>query len=137
LGLLEEGRTLGCIWTGQRLNALSLDVDHCLPWSAWPCGDLWNLLPTHRRVNQRLKRDRLPSAEFLERARQLVLDWWEAAYLGVPSVGLAERFFVEARASLPGLKPGGGVRSAEEVYAGVGLQRLRLRQDQLVPEWSA
>jgi tripartite-type tricarboxylate transporter receptor subunit TctC len=34
-----------------------LDIDHCLPWSAWPCGDLWNLLPASPRVNQHLKRD--------------------------------------------------------------------------------
>jgi hypothetical protein len=35
------------------------------PWVAWPCGDLWNLLPSNRHVNQRLKRDRLVAAETL------------------------------------------------------------------------
>jgi len=68
LALLDGGQTLHCVWSGKRLSADSLDVDHCLPWSAWPCGDLWNLVPADRRVNQNGKRDRLPSAGALEAA---------------------------------------------------------------------
>ena len=60
LALLEAGQVLHCVWSGKRLSADSLDVDHCLPWSAWPCGDLWNLVPADRRVNQHGKRDCLP-----------------------------------------------------------------------------
>ena len=44
---------LHCVWTGRLLSTSSLDIDHCFPWAAWPCDDLWNLLPTHRSVNQR------------------------------------------------------------------------------------
>ncbi len=40
LSLLEEGHAVHCVWSGKRLTAERLDVDHCLPWSAWPCGDL-------------------------------------------------------------------------------------------------
>ena len=43
--LLRRARPLHCVWSGRRLEAGTLDIDHCLPWSAWPCGDLWNLLP--------------------------------------------------------------------------------------------
>ena len=46
--LLATGR-LHCVWSGKRLTAGSLDIDHCFPWTVWPCGDLWNLMPAHRK----------------------------------------------------------------------------------------
>jgi hypothetical protein len=70
LKAMHQGQTVLCVWTGQRLQPTTLDIDHCLPWAAWPCSDLWNLLPAHRRVNQHLKRDRLPSVGALQRARE-------------------------------------------------------------------
>lgn len=138
LRLVEDGRTLHCAWTGRALSAATLDIDHLFPWSAWPCGDLWNLLPAHREVNQRLKRDRLPSASTLAGAEDRIVDWWQTAYLGAGDGWLPVRFGHEARASLPGLRS--EVRDAAEpqrVFAAVGLQRLRLRHDQQVPEWTA
>ena len=53
--LLAAGR-LHCVWSGKRLSTNNLDIDHCFPWTVWPCGDLWNLMPSHRQVNQREKR---------------------------------------------------------------------------------
>ncbi|WP_243375014.1 HNH endonuclease [Sandarakinorhabdus cyanobacteriorum] len=80
LAALDKGDRLHCVWSGQRLRADILDIDHCLPWSAWPCADLWNLFPAHRRINQHQKRDRLPSSAALTHARPLVLDWWKDAW---------------------------------------------------------
>ena len=60
--LLASGGRLFCVWSGRRLDAAWLDIDHCLPWSAWPCSDLWNLLPADRSVNQHQKRDRLAAS---------------------------------------------------------------------------
>ncbi len=134
LRLLERGDTLHCVWSGKRLEPASLDIDHCLPWSAWPCGDLWNLLPAHRTVNQSAKRDRLPAEALLQAARAPILRWWEAAY--AQGEVLPRRFAEEARASLPGLAGDAGVLAQpESVFAAVSLQRLRLRHDQQVPEW--
>lgn len=62
LRLMHSGSAVHCVWTGKRLTAETLDMDHAFPWTAWPCDDLWNLLPAARSVNQRLKRDLLPSA---------------------------------------------------------------------------
>jgi hypothetical protein len=135
LRLIEAGRPMHCVWSGQRLDARALDIDHCLPWSAWPCSDLWNLLPAHRRVNQQLKRDRLPSDEVLRRAQEPILEWWDAAYLAPKEPLLPRRFVAEACASLPALQDNPAAVGPEDVYAAVGLQRLRLRQDQQVPEW--
>jgi hypothetical protein len=75
--LLDRGHRLTCVWTGVRMgDGAGMDIDHCLPWSAWPSGDLWNLLPTTPRVNQHLKRDRLPSASALAGAQRNIISWW-------------------------------------------------------------
>jgi len=138
LRLAEGGGGLHYAWTGRALSSGTLDIDHLFPWSAWPCGDLWNLLPAHRAVNQRLKRDRLPSAAALGRAGERIVDWWRAAYLPPGDLLLPARFGHEARASLPGLRADAAeVCEPERVFAAVGQQRMRLRHDQQVPEWTA
>jgi SAM-dependent methyltransferase len=136
LQALEQGSPVYCVWTGRRLDATVLDIDHCLPWAAWPCGDLWNLLPAHRRVNQHQKRDRLPSAMILARAQDGMLAWWRQAYLSVKGVALPRRFADEAKASLPAITGTTGMPDLDEIHAAIGLQRLRLHQDQQVPEWN-
>jgi hypothetical protein len=93
-------------------------------------------LPAHRRVNQHLKRDRLPSAAALQRARDGILAWWHGAYLSAGNSALERRFADEVQASLPAMTTTGGIPDTDEVYAAVALQRLRLHQDQQVPEWS-
>ncbi len=135
LALMEEGQPVHCVWSGRRLKADRLDVDHCLPWSAWPCGDLWNLMPSDRRVNQGDKREKLPSAEALAAAGDAIAEWWIAAYLRPEDRVLPGRFASEARASLPGLSAAAAV-TTDDVRTAMALQRLRLRQDQSVPEWS-
>ena len=31
LQALEQGSPMHCVWTGRRLDATGLDIDHCLP----------------------------------------------------------------------------------------------------------
>lgn len=128
--LLDERRRLRCVWTGKPLRSNDLDIDHCFPWSAWPCGDLWNLLPAKRQVNQRQKRDLLPDDRTLRRAEDLIVDWWEAAYCSKPTI--QERFTLEAKARLPAIESTDDLR---DVFAAVAFQRLRLSHDQQIPEW--
>ena len=135
LRLLEQGQALHCVWSGKRLYSETLDVDHCLPWVAWPCGDLWNLVPADRRVNQQGKRDRLPSASALDAAASAIANWWSAAYLRSHDSALPARFVLEARASLPGLQTQEEC-GPEQVQAAMALQRMRLHRDQGVPEWN-
>lgn len=80
-------------------------------------------MPTHHLINQRSKRDRLPSAAALAIARERVIGWWEMAWL--EDLGLASRFRREAEAALPL----GGPTTAVEVFAGLEWRRLRLAQD--------
>ena len=130
---LMVGPGVRCVWTGRLLSDSNLDIDHCLPWASWPCGDLWNLLPAHRSVNQQQKRDRLPSAEILKSARERIEEWWEKAYYKAPSLILPEQFSAEAKASLPIVS--GDKFELGDVFAGLTMQRLRLKHDQQVPEW--
>ncbi len=128
--LMAEGEVVRCVWTGARLGPDRLDIDHCLPWAAWPCGDLWNLLPARPIVNRHSKRDRLPSAATLAGARAGVQSWWSQAWEAQPA--LAARFHSEAAIALP-LQ---GSSALDDVFAGLEWRRLRLRQDQQVQEWS-
>jgi SAM-dependent methyltransferase len=128
--LLGRQHTLTCVWTGQPLKPSTFDIDHCLPWSVWPCGDLWNLMPAHTRVNQHEKRDRLPSAAAMAYARERIIAWWETAYLD--DGALRPRFLREAAAALPFGEGGSGTA----VYDALDWRRLRLSQDQQVPQWT-
>lgn len=127
--LMTRGEPIRCVWTGGRLRAEALDIDHCLPWTAWPCGDLWNLFPARPAVNRNAKRDRLPSAAALAAAREGVQAWWRQAWANDDA--LADRFWREVEAALPNQ----GGRDFDDVFAGLEWRRLRLRQDQQVQEW--
>ena len=131
--LLATG-DLTCVWSGRRLSADRFDIDHCFPWAIWPCGDLWNLMPVHRRINQHEKRDRLPGDRILRSAQDRILTWWNSAYRDRSRPILAERFTMEAAASLPGITS--TTPHLDDVYSALSLQRMRLRQNQQVPEWS-
>lgn len=86
-------------------------------------------MPACRRVNQDLKRDRLPSSATLGAARNAIIGWWETAWLA--DEGLGARFRRECAAALPV----GADADADEIFDGLAWRRLRLRQDQQVPEW--
>jgi len=60
-------------------------------------------LPALRSVNQSQKSDRLPSAERLAKAREIIVDWWTAGYVHNANALIGERFRTEATASLPGI----------------------------------
>lgn len=128
---LMDGGAVFCVWTGRKLSESRLDIDHCLPWAAWPCEDLWNLLPSDPAVNRHGKRDRLPAAEVLDDSMERILDWWERAWLRQPTT--AERFHIEAHASLP-ISTSKGTGPAP-IFAGLQARRFALRADQQVPEW--
>ena len=128
--LLSTSERLHCVWTGRLLSLSDLDIDHCFPWAVWPCDDLWNLLPTHRVVNQRQKRDRLPSVGLLRTAKDRIEDWWDKGYLRARNQSLPQRFMTEAKATLPILRD---ETSLDDVFSALSLQQMRLRQDQQVP----
>ena len=128
--LQESGEPLYCVWSGTRLNR-EYEIDHCFPFAHWPNNHLWNLLPTTSHLNAK-KGDRLPSAEQLEAAADRIRDWWHRAY---ENTEYASQFFEEADAALPLSFP--QTRKLDDLLTGVRRQRVRLRTDQQIAEWSA
>ena len=126
----DDGFPLTCIWSAKRLGRRSkLEIDHCFPWSRWPNNDLWNLLPTSAEINRK-KRAKLPAAETLAEAQQRMVQWWDSAWVDTPH---DEQFFMEASYALPGLSNENP--SLEEIHEATQHQRVRLKQDQQIPEW--
>ena len=143
--LLDQG-LLRCVWSGSKLHRGNLDIDHCFPRSAWPCSDLWNLLPASRNVNQHQKRDKLPADLVLRQSKDRIANWWERGYVRTENRFLPEQFALEASATLPTLDlPTGNLEDMlagarltsllEDVFSAFSLQRLRLSNDQQIPEW--
>ena len=130
--LRESGTRLYCVWTRNRLKS-DFDIDHCFPFAAWPCNDLWNLLPSAPAVN-RSKGDRLPAAEALERSRSWILEWWDLAYRR--DIVLRNQFEDEARSALPaalfGLEES---VTPEDVFEGLMVQQMVLKRDQQLAVW--
>jgi len=134
LELMSAGRELHCVWTGRVLTSRTLDIDHCFPFCAWPCSDLWNLLPSSRTVNQHQKRDKLVTPARLDDAHESMLGWWTNAWTGSAQVW-RPRFFEEAWSSLPLNAGRANELTLEDVFEGIQLRRALLRQDQRLPEW--
>jgi hypothetical protein len=68
--LMMEGREFRCPWTEKIIRkGSSYDLDHVVPLSVYPTNELWNLVPSDPVFNMHVKRDRLPGAERLARAR--------------------------------------------------------------------
>ena len=134
--LRADGHRIYCVWTGNFIRK-NFDVDHCMPYAAWPCNDLWNLLPSLPRVN-RSKGNCLPAPEALEQAKPRILEWWSSAYLGEPD--LARRFEDEARSALPVVASVKGIEPPENLenfFQGVMFQQMVLKRDQQLTEWYA
>ncbi len=129
---LSIGQPLVCVWSGQELTARSFDIDHCLPWSAWPCGDLWNLLPAAKFVNRSSKRDSIVSSAVLAQAKPRIIDWWQNGYLNAAQP-IRQRFFEEAQTTLPIQRA--AALDLDDLFQALDYRRLRLRQDSQVKEW--
>lgn len=128
--LQNAGEPLYCVWSGQRLTN-QYEIDHCFPFRHWPNNHLWNLLPTTSRLNAK-KSDHLPSAKQLEAAAERIRDWWSRAYT---QTKYEPRFYEEASAALPlHLEQS---NTLDDLLTGVRRQRVRLRTDQQIAEWSA
>ncbi len=126
--LRDDGFALTCVWSASRIRTAP-HIDHCFPWARWRNNDLWNLLPARDNVNLR-KSDRLPSSNAMADARDRMLEWWRHAWVQSPQ---EDRFFMEARYSLPGLEV--DTPRLEDIFTAAQHQRARLKQDQQLIEW--
>jgi SAM-dependent methyltransferase len=123
------GKPVYCVWSGQRLQG-DYDIDHCFPFAAWPCGDAWNLMPASKQINNQ-KSNRLVTQGALERAGDIIVNWWDGAFLSA-SDEASRRFFMEAAQTLPLLieKPG-----TADILDAMKMHRIRLAKDQGLRGW--
>ena len=134
--LIESGIVQHCVWSGKKLSHSNLDIDHCFPFSAWPCDDLWNLLPSSRSVNQHQKRDKLPSKICLLTSHDRILEWWDAAYTHCDLNPIRRQQFAdEVGASLRVDALSADDPDLEQIFNSVLIQQLHLKSNQQVPEW--
>ena len=98
--------------------------------AAWPCADLWNLLPTNPKINRK-KSDKLPSAEMLDRSSDSIMEWWQRAWSENEVV--EKRFLIEAKALLPLFSES---LDLENIFDGLQKRRLAIHADQKIAEWS-
>ncbi len=125
--LKQKGAAVCSVWSGDPLY--SYDIDHCVPFSYWPNNDLWNLLPASALEN-RSKRDRLPSQARLNKSEALIKDWWQQAW---QTDHEQQRFFIEAGLSLPNISS--GCRDFDEVFHALQFQVIGVKQRLQVAEW--
>lgn len=162
--LIDQEQPVHCVWSGRKItDHRQVEIDHCFPFSAWPCDDLWNLMPATAEVNNR-KRDKLVTLDALKAAEDGIANWWRIAYRSSGDF-TARRFEQEAQSSLPvdvrsaaSESDAGGLRFEPDsqflwqyereslaaasgglpddaIFEAMRYQRLRLRQDQQLPEW--
>lgn len=94
--LKKEGKVF-CVWTGKAIT--NYDVDHMIPFSVWKNNDLWNLLPSQATTNNK-KRDKIPSADLIEKRKGLILHYWELL-----NENQSQRFKKEIQVALLGNNP--------------------------------
>ena len=92
--LISQSGKIQCVWSGRDL--VQFDVDHVLPFSIWRNNDLWNLLPSSKKINNQ-KRDRIPTPSMIQNCRVRIIDNWNLLYLKNQS-----RFTNEIEAGLLG-----------------------------------
>lgn len=60
--VIQETRSIRCIYTQESLSSDDFSLDHFIPWSFVAHDLLWNIVPTTKSVNSR-KGDRLPNID--------------------------------------------------------------------------
>lgn len=126
--LFDQEQFLECVWSGNMMRTLEhVSIDHVIPFSLWRNNDLWNLLPSSREAN-RLKRDKVPSSDMIEKRSETIRHYWRILRERYP-----DQFDREITLSLVGKKHG-------ERWEEAAINRLKEKCDYLtdirgVDEW--
>jgi hypothetical protein len=72
--ILQDG--MECVWSGKVLTRKTSDIDHVLPFSVWFNNDLWNLLPSDKKINNQ-KRDKIPSPKLIKKRADAIIGYWK------------------------------------------------------------
>jgi hypothetical protein len=75
--LILEGQQFICPWTEKIIKTTEYDLDHLIPFSAYPINELWNLVPSDSYFNSHGKRDRLPSFAKMTQATPIIAETYK------------------------------------------------------------
>jgi hypothetical protein len=127
--LLSRRGGLECVWSGRTIRTPeAMAIDHMVPFSVWKNNDLWNLLPTHAKVNLQ-KRDLIPSERLLQDRRDKILGYWEALI-----DGFRYRFTKEVEVSL--MDGHGSGWSLDRVFNSLAEKCQYMIEVRGLPSWS-
>ncbi len=80
----QEIGPLYCVWSGKKIKD-DRNIDHVLPFAVWRNNDLWNLLPSKKKVNGD-KNDRIPDINLLNQSKDRIIDYWKYIYNQEPEI---------------------------------------------------
>lgn len=66
---------LHSVWSGRKISADELDLDHLIPFSVWKNNHLWNILPSTQGENSQ-KSDRIPDPALLIAQKDRITGYW-------------------------------------------------------------
>lgn len=75
-----------CVWSGELIHQNNMDIDHILPYSVWFNNDLWNLLPAERNLNQKKKKDKIPTRELITKRADIIVNYWQKYEKAMPQL---------------------------------------------------
>ncbi len=71
--LFKDNKYVRCVWSGRKIE--DYDIDHILPFSIYFNNDIWNLMPSDKKINNK-KRDKIPHPKLVEKRKNIIIDYW-------------------------------------------------------------
>lgn len=70
---LFNNQIIECVWSGKKIK--HFDVDHIIPFSLYFNNDLWNLMPSDKKINNK-KRDKIPTPDLIKKRKDIIIYYW-------------------------------------------------------------
>jgi len=75
-----------CVWSDKVIDDNKKDIDHILPYSIWGNNDFWNLLPSYRELNQKQKKDKIPTSTLIKKRADSIINYWKIYDRELPKI---------------------------------------------------
>jgi hypothetical protein len=135
LEMLRSGKRLACVWSGLTIRNRD-QIRYAIGSRSGGLPHLWNMVPINPHIRC-LQGDALAAKTLLERSRERIIEWWQAAYL---ESSFHHRFYEEVgQVLIPGLVCGIGYDDEpdlERVFEAFKERHRILRQSQGLTGWS-
>lgn len=71
-----NNKIIECVWSGKKITHDDFDVDHIIPFSLYFNNDLWNLMPSDKKINNK-KRDKIPTPNLIKKRANKIIYYWQ------------------------------------------------------------